>query len=369
MDLYITIHVLVFLSLIFELAPLSVKKKIMILWCVFFTLFGGLRWRTGGDWYQYYGHFLFSDWSNIFNYDRYGNGAETLEPGFVFFNVLIKSLFGEFYIYNLIVVGFIQFTYYKFCNYFFPMRPLMTYCYLMLMASYYFPVRAGLSIGICMWAWRYIKERKLYPFLLVVAIATLIHNQAIVLLPAYWFGNLRLKNFWYLSFYMAFVAFYMVFQQYFTLLMLASGGDIAEKAYAYTQNETDGFQGACYMGWGLNFLFLITYLYIRKKCKLLIDNWYHCLLNAFMIYMLIIIIFQEGMGDLARLASTFFPAQCILFMYSMNYFFQRKKKIFRFAALSFFLAYYVYKMPSIWSGYFFEDTCVPYKTIFDYNRI
>lgn len=369
MNLYITIHVLVFLSLFFELFSLRTKKVVMILWCVFFTLFGGLRWRIGGDWDQYYDHFLFSKWSNIFNYDRYGNGVEILEPGFVFFNVVIKSIFGEFYIYNLILVGFIQFTYYKFCNYFFPKNPILPYCLLMLLASNYFPVRAGLSIGICYWAWMFIKERRLLPYLIIVAAAFMIHQQAIVLLPCYWLGYINLKSKWYLIIYPLIAIFSHILQDYFINITSVLGGSITEKAYGYTQFETEGFKGASYAGWILNYFFLCVYLYIRKVGKLTGDVWFTVLLNSFMIYTAIFMVFQNGMGDLSRLSSIFFPVQCILLISSTIFFINSQKSLVVFFTVMSFIAYYVYKLPDCWSGYYFKQTCVPYKTVFDYNII
>ncbi|HAT62478.1 MAG TPA: hypothetical protein DCS83_08065 [Prevotella sp.] len=367
MEIYIIIHVLVFLTLIFELAPLKVKKSIIIGWCIFFTLFGGLRWRIGGDWDQYYDHFVFSSWSNIFNYDRYGNGEETLEPGFVFFNVLIKTIFGKFYIYNLIVVGFIQFTYYKFCNYFFPKNPLFCYCFLMVAVANYFPVRAGFSVGISYWCWKFIKEQKLIPFLIVIFFASIIHNKSIVLLPCYWLGKVRLKSLWLLILYPIIAIASYKLQDWFTILSLSFGGSIAEKAYKFSQVETEGFAGASYFGWVLNYFFLCIYLYIRKKEKLFSNNWYNVLLNSVMIYNAIFMIFSNGMGDLARLSTNFFPVQCILLLKSVLYFAKSKNHLISCLAIFFFLSYYIYKLPSNWNGYFFKDACVPYKTIFDYN--
>lgn len=96
MDLYYIIFSLVFASCIFEFSKRNTKKCVLIIWCIFFTIFGGIRWKTGGDWYQYYEHFLYSSWDNIFNYDRYGDGREQLEPGFVFLNTLIKSVLVSF---------------------------------------------------------------------------------------------------------------------------------------------------------------------------------------------------------------------------------------------------------------------------------
>lgn len=147
------------------------------------------------------------------------------------------------------------------------------------------------------------------------------------------------------------------------------GGDIMEKAYAYTQGETEGFTGASYMGWALNYLFLIAYLWVRKVYNLKDDLWYNSLLNCVMIYNTVFMVFSNGMGDLARLSSMFFPSQVILFSTSLIYFLERKNVIVKRAALVFFLAYLIYKIPGNWSGYFFQETSVPYKTIFDYNLI
>ena len=123
------------------------------------------------------------------------------------------------------------------------------------------------------------------------------------------------------------------------------------------------------MGWGLNYLFLIVYLWVRKLYNLKDDLWYNSLLNSVMIYNTVFMVFSNGMGDLARLSSMFFPSQVILFSTSLIYFLERKNVIVKRAALVFFLAYLIYKIPSNWSGYFFQEVCVPYKTIFDYNLI
>ena len=368
METYYIIHISLFLCLIFEFCSLNVKKKVIVFWMIFFTLFGGLRWRIGGDWDQYYQHFKASDWDNIFSYDRYGNGEETLEPGFVFLNVFVKTLFGEFYIYNLFVVGFIQFTYYKFCNYFFPKNPLLVYCLLMVIASNYFPVRAGLSLGISYWIWRFIYERNLKMFLVIVTVAFFIHNQCVILYPCYWLGRINLKSYWYLLIYPIIAGLVYVLQDYFILLSASTGSSIAEKAYIYTQTETEGFKGASYMGWALNYLFLIIYLYLRNHYSY--NNlWYNTLLNCVMIYNAIFMVFSDGMGDLTRLSGMLYPAQCILFFNSLLYFIKKKRTIVSYLAVIFFVLYYIYKMPSCWSGYFFQDNSVPYKTIFDYNHL
>ena len=369
MELYYTIHILLFFSCIFELSRTKSKKKIIIIfWCIFFTLFGGLRWKIGGDWEQYYNHFQNCEWSNIFNYDRYGNGVETLEPGFVFINATIKYIFGEFYWYNLIIVGFIQYTYYKFTLEFSPKYPILMYAFLMLLASAYFPVRAGLALGVVYWSYKYIRERNLKKFLLIVLCAGMIHYQCFIILPFYWVGHIKLNFLIASIIYLLFIISARLFQEYFIILSAIIGGDIGEKALSYSDFETEGFKGPSYLGWALNYFFLCIYFYIRKRGNYQNDIWYNTLINIFIAYNGLFIIFSSGMGDLTRLASAFFPAQAILFLFSINYFSSINKKYAKLAIL-FYILYYSYKITGVGSGYFFESTCIPYKTIFDYNII
>lgn len=370
MEFYYILNYSIFASLFGELLPLKQKKIIMFIWCIIIILIGGLRWRIGGDWDQYYDHFLFSKWSNIFSYDRYGNGVEKLEPGFVFVNVLVKTLFKYFYIYNILVCSFIQITYYKFSNYFFPKHPLLCYCFLMILAGNIFPVRAGLAIGIAFWGWKYIKEQNLKKYLLIVFTAFMIHNQAIILFPAYFLGRIKIRTKVLLILYPLIAIFAFRFQDFFASLTMMFGGSIAEKAQRYTEGETEGFSNAVnYAGWILNYFFLNVFLFIRREDGKENDFFYNTLINAVMIYNTIFMVFATGMGDLARLASQYFPSQCLLFLNSILFFCKYKGGKFKTYAVLFLLAYLLYRIPALWSGYFFKDTCVPYKTIFDYHLV
>ena len=363
MELYKTIYFFLLLSLFFEFSNFKDKKAIMVIWCLFFAIFSGIRWGVGGDWDQYYGHFLNCEFDNMFNYDRYGNGRESLEPGFIFINALIKSVFREFWVYNLIITAFIEYAYFKFSFEFSPNHPLIPF--ILINMGVLFPVRAGLSIGVVFLAYRYIIDQKIIPFILIVGIATLIHNQCIVLLPIYWIGKVKLSDFrYYCIFIFGAVSTYLL-QDVFISLMILSGGDIAEKALLYTEFETEGAKGSSYMGWVLNFFFLWIYLYIKKRDYDIDEKYWNLLLNGFIIYMMIFFTFQEGMGDLARLSGIYFPIQLILLSLSYEYFVDKRGGYFALLAKLFIFAYFFYKWTGIGSGYFFEDAMIPYTTIFD----
>ena len=371
MEFYYILYWSFFASIIGELLPLKQKKIIMMIWCVIFILIGGLRWRIGGDWDQYYDHFLFSKWSNIFSYDRYGTGLQTLEPGFVFVNVLIKSIFGTFYFYNFILCSFVQLTNYKFSTYFFRERPLLCYMFLTILANGLFPVRAGFSLAITFWCWRFIKERNLKKYLMVVTAAFFIHNQAIVLFPCYFLGYIKLKSKVLLVIYPIIAIFAFRFQDFFAqIALLFDDGSMAAKLQTYTGGQTEGFSTTQnFLGWAFNYFFLINYLIIRKMKALETDFFYNVLLNAFMIYNSIFMIFAAGMGDLARAAAIYFPAQCLLFNYAIQFFLKLYKGKFELLVALFLLSYLAYRTPALWSGYFFKAACVPYKTIYDYRIV
>lgn len=369
MELYYIIFSLVLLSCIFEKAQTLTKKRVLIFWCIFFILFGGLRWRTGGDWEQYYGHFLFSSWENIFNYDRYGDGRDILEPGFVFLNVLIKTIFGEFYIYNLIICSFIQYTYCRLSYKFAPNYPILMYAYLTINATNYFPVRAGLSLAIAFWAYKYIKEQNLMGFLIVVAIATLIHNQCIILLPFYWAGKLKFNYITFTILYVIVAVCGYIFQDYFITIAASMGGSLAEKAYNYTQFQTLGRGDINYMSWGLNYVLVMIYIYYRKKFKSNDDLWVNALIVMSAVHSFIFIVFSDGMGDLTRLATLFILAKAILFVQCFTTLAKSKSFVLKAFSISFIVLFMIYRMTEIYDWYFFEAANVPYKTVFNYNML
>lgn len=339
----------------------------MILWGIFFAFFAGLRWNTGYDWDQYYDHFIWTKWTNIFNYDRYGRGDDTLEPGFVFVNVLIKSIFHYFWAYNFIITAFAQFSIYKFCNYFFKDHPLFAYIVFIIFGWGNFMVRSGLAVSVALMSWQYIKEQKLKYFLIVAFSALFIHYQCLILLPCYWIGRVKLKSIWLLLVYPLIAITAFILKDAITAIVFSMSGSLAEKAYYYTQNETDGATGASYIGWALNYFFLLVYVYIRNKEKLYDNLWYNTLLNTVMMYNAIFMICSNGMQDLNRLSQSYFPAQVILLIFSVLYFAKKRNVLIKAASIFFYLSYMFYKVPTHNPDYFFYDACVPYKTIFDYN--
>ena len=375
MELYYIIGIALYFSLFLEffIKSRKIKRYIIFLWMFFFILLGGLRWRIGNDWLQYYDHYIHSSWSNIFSYDRYGNKGELLEPGFVFTNVLIKSTFGSFYWYNIFICAFIQYASYEFTKVVSPRRHLFAYISLMILHPLLFPVRAGFSLGFIYFAYINLIKRDLKYFLLFVIGGSLIHYQCLVCLPIYFLGKIKLKYTYLVLLHVTFAFLGYMFQSTFRELSNLIGGDVGQKALLYTEKQTlnyiETYSGINVFGYILNFFFLSVFYYIGIKNRRLEDPAYIALLNASLLHISVFMIFSNGMGDLTRLSSIFYPAVFALLLYSFNTFMRTKPYSIKYLAICFLLAYYAYKLPGMWSGYYFKDLCVPYKTIYDYHIV
>lgn len=361
MELYWTIHILVFLSTGFELLSSKWKKGVLIAWCVFFAFFGGLRWNIGNDWAQYLGYFRFVRWDNIFSY--YREGGSLMEPGYMLLNMLVKSIFGGFYWQNLIMCGFVQFTFYHFCTKLFPKRPLLTYG-LFLSAVCYFPIRAGFAVAICMWGYKFIKEKNLLCFVITIFIASNIHNMCLIFLPMYWIGKIK-PNFWaYTIAYFFIFASSVVFANFFegiALTMMKDSSQVAiYLAYGVEGGRTSVFNVL------LHYVFLCVFLYVKNKEKLQNDDWTSAVINMYFISFAITMVFSEKYPDLNRLNDVFNAATVLSFVWGLDYFLSKKKGI-QVIATIFYVFYYCYKFRNGIGDIYFEHTCVPYKSIFDYN--
>lgn len=376
MELYQIIHYTIIGCLLFEFSSdYKLKNVVIIIWCTFFTLFGGLRWNTGTDWFQYLEHFNNCSWETIFSYKR-ANG-HNMEPGFLFINNLVKSLFGQFYIYNLLVVGLIQYTYYKFCHYFSPQRPLLMYIIIMTLLPNYFPIRAGLSLGISMWIWKFIKEKNIVMFFLIALCATSIHYQCFVLFPIYFFSKLpiKYKTASFVFFILAFVG--VKFQEYFIKITQVLGGDLGDKIYGYTQIQSESYESNAgsigFLTISLNFIFLSIYYYVKSKYGLqkngYDEDFFKVLICSFIINIGLYFIFKSGMGDFTRLSTLFLSSQLILMTTTINTLCFYRNIIINKLIICLFILYLIYKAPANWSGYWFEYCCVPYHNIFDFNML
>ena len=368
-ELYFIIHYAILLSVLFDVygADKKTTNKVMAFWAIFLALFGGMRWEIGGDWTQYYEHFKHSEFSNVFSYTRFWHSDRLLEWGFVLINATIKFLFGKFFIYNLIICSFIQYSKYKVCKILCPDYALTAFCMLSLLYVNYFAKRTELGVTAVLWSLIYIKNKKLVKFSIINYLGFIIHHQCIAMVPAYWIGKIKLHWILFLTVLIISYVSFVVFQDSFILLSSYIGGDVGEVALQYTEHETTGHQTRGITTLLLNLIFACVFLYIRKMRGKEKDEWYNALLNMFLLNIGIQLIFSNGMDDISRVGLLFVFSK-VLLMIDVIRFFKERKDIYNLALTwSAWILYLGYRAYNLDSWYFFYFVNVPYKTIFDYN--
>lgn len=366
MTIYYIIHILLFLSLFLYKSRIQIQLYLIFVWIVFITLFGGLRWEVGHDWENYLRIFNDSGWDNIFSYTRFdADTGEKFEPLYVFLNVLIKTLFGHYVFFNMFEVLTIQLAFLHFSRKMFPETPILCYSFLMLTSPAYIPVRITLAYAFVLLAYEQVRFRNFKKFLFYFIISVTIHKHTLIALPIYWIGYLHLNSLLIMAIYFSFYVLSKVFQDYFVAFGILFGGTYGQKLESLTYFET-AEKVLSIMTVFLNLIFLGLYLYYRKITNKIEDNWYNALLNMFLIYCGIIFVFSEGMSDMVRMIDVYFPAQVILLISAFQYSIKQKKNIL---AVIVPVLFYIYCARRITQGFtdpFFEEVCIPYKTVFGF---
>lgn len=206
---------------------------------VIFILVAGLRYRIGGDTVEYIDRF-YSDYPTLdnFSFDDYPIGRD---PFYVLLNSLIKSVFGKFYVLQLILAIFVNVLIFK---YFKRHSKYIFTCATFYFIGFYFIfnteiLRGSISIVICLYANDLFINHKWLKGLLLYLIATMFHVQtiAIVFTPLI-FLFFRFNKRGYIFLAVIFVVS-IIMQRYFGSLFetLETVGALSEKGNYYVQSE------------------------------------------------------------------------------------------------------------------------------------
>lgn len=162
------------------------KSRVLILSFLLFILFLGLREKIGWDWRAYNG--LFNLLSDSFAYDAVSSFAlqQKKEIGFLYYSIVIKSIYDNFNFYifaSTLIDAIILFTFLrKYCVNIawgvaaFIVMSLVTEVDLM---------RNIKAILLFLIALKYIVDRKLLKYSLVILLATSFHSSSIIFFPLY----------------------------------------------------------------------------------------------------------------------------------------------------------------------------------------
>ncbi|EAQ47944.1 putative polysaccharide polymerase [Leeuwenhoekiella blandensis MED217] len=336
----------------------------MIFFVLIFTLFRGLRWETGTDWQQFLEVFQYADWNNIFTFSRYETSDEVLEFGYVFLNVLIKSLGFDYTGFLLITNFLILVSYYKIVVRF-SAKPILVFA-MILFTSAFFPVRQVFAAAFIIYSYRFLIARKLLPFIITVLIATTFHKSSYLFFPFYYLLNIRIKS------NIAYILFFsVVVLGTRSIQMAIMGGvvDILTKigiGYSFTHriqvymnfggNLENYSLGLASILLSLFILYLFTEIRKTYKGSLNINVFY----NSYLFYFMISEFFRNSMTQFARVSTFFilgFPFFAE-FLFSNNFI----KKDTRLLAYCVFGLYLYYKLINTLNN-FYPSLHVPYESV------
>jgi len=169
-----------------KLNDMALFTSFILLW-----LIAGLRGLTVGvDTIPYYQFFSLVQEAGV----KSLNGVSIVnlfsvngfENGFTLFTYLIGTLFSSFTTYLLISYGFIYYSFYRFIkkhssDYLFSMIIFISLFFFGTMNTF----RQALAMGVLAWSFSYILERKLIKYIVLVLLATLIHQSSLLMLIPY----------------------------------------------------------------------------------------------------------------------------------------------------------------------------------------
>lgn len=186
--------ILTIVLMVYSFLEVNNYKNYNSVWVVvaFLTVLIGLRYWIGADYGIYFrayhdlGEKL--DASNILNMAIDGKKQVHMEWLYLFFANAIYEAGFSFYIFTfLLAIAAITIKYKAFTEHaIYPAFAMLLFMYPTLLVSDGGQMRQGMAMGILLFSFKYIKERKLLLFLFIVYLAASFHTSAAVFIITYW---------------------------------------------------------------------------------------------------------------------------------------------------------------------------------------
>ena len=186
MAFYFIIFILLTIFSAFEVYGLKKNAKTLffIILSSLLFFFSFIRWDTGTDWESYH---------TFFNYSTEWGLEGEFEWGFTRLNEFVKIFFDN-YTFLLFIIASALFYFQSSAILRFSPYPSFSLLFLwcIIFANIFF-VRQALATVILFFSIRYIQEKKLLLFLMMVGLAMLFHRTSIVFIIAWWVYHLKLR--------------------------------------------------------------------------------------------------------------------------------------------------------------------------------
>ncbi|WP_165971015.1 EpsG family protein [Peribacillus frigoritolerans] len=182
------------------------------------------RYGIGTDYYNYE--------KMYYNITNFGSILESIinssyEPGWIILNYVVKYIFNNevkyIFVISSLLILFFNFS----AIYTYRKRINMSIAIFILMCTLYNPsfniIRQSLAMAILLFSLKYIDEKKVLKFILLVVLAGSFHYSAFIFVPVYWVLNNNYYNFWskfkIFVFYLLFILIVVQFEPLFNSLI------------------------------------------------------------------------------------------------------------------------------------------------------
>lgn len=367
--IYIALYIILAFFALLDLLKNGERIKPIVFWfCVIVLVFiSSIRWNVGTDWTSYIDFY-----QHINNYvDR--PELNMMERGFTYLNYLIATIgfgySGYLAIMAILMIGLKGKVFYEH-------QQIMMMC-LFLFFCYYladiFGVRQFLAISVTLYSVRYIRQRRVYPFLFCVFTASSIHVTALFFLFSYWIYPIKYspKLLYSILFISLLLGFLDIGGLAARLVMDMVGIDsrVGDKLMQYGSEGMDTATAVNpYIAFTIGVLKRAIFLPIFISCQKYIASSYRAAytgyLNLLVFGNVIYLIFMISLPVMARLSTGFLIFEIFIIAYLIV---SVRHKWLRFLGFLVMLLFGAFRLYSLISVYW--DLYVPFETIFAPSNI
>jgi hypothetical protein len=367
MTIYLCTILLLFMFSVLETNyNLSVNRKKWMFFIAYSVLViqVGLRWETGTDWNPYLAHF-----ENITDFASTSPFLNGFEYGYSILVWLVKLISPEYTLFLLLHAIIYYLLIFKSFQRYTPYLYLSMMMYYTLSMGMMGSNRQLIALGICIYALRFVIEKKPIFFLLLIILAICFHTTAFLFI-IYYFLNRNIKP---LTLILILFLSFVIGKTQLPNIIFSNIGDLiggkaAIKVFQYLQGAADTLSEYKLSIIGLlkRVIFLTIFYYNRKKIseKLI---YYNTILNGYIVGIAFYFLFGPSLLVMVSKGSLYFNIMEPLLIASQFCLLKRKEnKAISIAVLLIFAFFFFYQSITT-----YPDLFLPYKGIFinsDFQR-
>lgn len=316
---YLIIFVILLVMSVLEISKVdkgSHRILIQLSWLILVVV-AGTRYETGADWVGYIKYLDQVAPLGKFITTGQTGGNVGFEFGYFLFCALLKQLglgfqwlifFVTLFNVSLITKALKNYTHYVVWG-------LFVYYSLLYITVEFSLIRQAIAASICFYSYKFIEERKLGKFLLLVIIASSFHRSAIIMLPLYFVLQIRFSNTVLIVVTLVGCLVMLLRIPWITSSLMFVGGflgdDFLHKIIFYTQNSVFSISREVGLGFFLNIALLFMFLLNRKFID---DKKYgNLFLNLYVVNLIVYYYVYEFMEISVRLGLYFMYSLIVLF--------------------------------------------------------